>query len=198
MTMIALENDYFLIKFTSSLDYHNAMFNGPWLIMDHYLIVKEWTPNFYPWEDSEEKLLVWVRLLGISIEYFNEEFFEIVGAKIVRLVIIDEATSVVFRGGFARMCMKIHIMKPLLPKVKVKRRAKKIEYEGFHLTCFHCGIYGHRKEGCPFFIAETNLAKQRESNGNDEGQNVKVPASVPTVEEQQKEPVESAPMVHGC
>lgn len=58
MSMIALENDYFLVKFTSMLDYHHAMFGGPWLIMDHYLIVKEWSHNFDPLKDQVEKLLV--------------------------------------------------------------------------------------------------------------------------------------------
>lgn len=191
MTMIASENDYFLVKFTSSLDYHHAMFYGHCIIMDHYLTVEEWTPNFDQWEDSEEKLLVWVRLPGIQIEYFNEEFLEIVGVKIGRLIRIDEATCVVSRGRFARMCVKVDITKPLLPKFKVKGRVRKIDYEGFHLICFHCGIYGYRKEGCPSFIAETNFANKRESNVNDKGQNVQVPVPVSAVAKKQKDLVES-------
>lgn len=159
MTMIALENDYFLVRFTTMLDYHHAMFAGPRLIMDHYLIVKEWSPNFDPWEDTEEKLLVWVWLPGIPIEYFNAEFLEKVGNKIGRLMRIDDATSEISRRRFARICVEVDITKPLLPRFKIKGRAMKIEYEGFHLICFHCGIYGHRNDGCPSYIVELNLEK---------------------------------------
>lgn len=56
--MISLENDYFLVKFTSLMDYQFAAFEGPCMVLDHYLIVKEWCPNFDPYEDKEEKLLV--------------------------------------------------------------------------------------------------------------------------------------------
>ncbi|KAJ1438980.1 Zinc finger, CCHC-type [Sesbania bispinosa] len=28
-------------------------------------------------------------------------------------------------------------------------RIYKVEYEGLHLICFHCGRYGHRREACP-------------------------------------------------
>lgn len=72
--MIAIENDYFLVKFASRMDYHHPAFEGPCLILDHYLIVKEWSPNFDPFDDREEKLLVWIRFPSLSIEYFNEEF----------------------------------------------------------------------------------------------------------------------------
>ena len=37
--MVALENDYFLVRFTSMDDYVYAKFEGPWMILDHYLIV---------------------------------------------------------------------------------------------------------------------------------------------------------------
>lgn len=46
--MISLPNDYFIIKFSSLDDYNFAKFEGPWMLLDHYLIVKEWYPNFDP------------------------------------------------------------------------------------------------------------------------------------------------------
>lgn len=45
MELIALENDYFLVKFASIEDYKFAKFEGLWMVMDHYLIVKEWCPT---------------------------------------------------------------------------------------------------------------------------------------------------------
>lgn len=159
--------------------------------MDHYLIVKEWSPNFDPLEDKEEKLLVWVRLPGIPIEYFHSGFLEKVAEKIGRLVCINEATCVVAKGKYTRMCVEVDITKPLLPKFKIKGRQKKIEYEGIHLICFHCGIYGHRKESCPSYIAELNLTKQAENSGSKEVQVEAAVVSDPVSKEVPKDPVET-------
>lgn len=60
MELITLDNDYFLVKFGSITDYEFAKYGGPWMIMEHYLIVKEWRPNFDPFADKTEKVLVWV------------------------------------------------------------------------------------------------------------------------------------------
>ncbi|XVF74118.1 hypothetical protein PTKIN_Ptkin13bG0034600 [Pterospermum kingtungense] len=146
--MVAIENDYFLVKFESSEDYHYAKFEGPWMVMEHYLIVQEWTPNFDPLTNHTERVLVWVRFPCLPIEYYDKEFLMRVGTYIGRPVRVDQATSLVSRGKFARMCVEVDITKPLLSKFKLRRRVRRIEYEGIHLVCFHCGIYGHRTESC--------------------------------------------------
>lgn len=69
--LIAIENDYYLAKFTSMDDYKFAKFEGPLMILDHYLIVKSWTLNFDPYADTTEKVLVWVRFPYLPIEYFD-------------------------------------------------------------------------------------------------------------------------------
>lgn len=38
-SLVALENDYFIVRFSSIDDYDHAKFEGPWMIMDHYLLV---------------------------------------------------------------------------------------------------------------------------------------------------------------
>ncbi|XVF81050.1 hypothetical protein PTKIN_Ptkin15bG0125300 [Pterospermum kingtungense] len=119
--LIALENEYFLVKFSSLEDYDFAKYEGPWMFLDHYLIVKEWSPNFDPMTDSTEKLLVWVRFPCLPIEYYDYDFLMKVGEKIERPVRIDEATSIVSSGKFARMCVEVDITKPLLARFKLRR-----------------------------------------------------------------------------
>lgn len=41
MDLVALENDYYLVKFYSVEDFKFARDEGPWMVMDHYLVVKE-------------------------------------------------------------------------------------------------------------------------------------------------------------
>ncbi|KAI7980202.1 hypothetical protein LOK49_Contig180G00010 [Camellia lanceoleosa] len=43
---IELGNNYFLFKFSENDDYTNVYTGGPWVIMDHYLTMRRWEPNF--------------------------------------------------------------------------------------------------------------------------------------------------------
>ncbi|XVF44685.1 hypothetical protein PTKIN_Ptkin02bG0144100 [Pterospermum kingtungense] len=137
----------FLVKFTSKEDYDHAKFEGPWMVLDHYLI--EWYPNFDPVIDKTKKMLVWVRFPCLPMEYYNVKFLRKVGKKIGRPIKTDQATSLITRGNFARLCVEVDITKPLLSKFKLRRRVRRIEYEGIHLVCFKFGIYDHRQDKCP-------------------------------------------------
>lgn len=148
MELITLGNDYYLVKFGSKIDYEFAKYGGPWMIMDHYLIVKEWSPNFDPMTDKTEKVIVWVRFPGLPMEYYDNEFLFRIGEKIGRPIRIDSATSLTTRGKFARLCVEVDITKPLLAKFWLRRRVRRIEYEGMHLVYFKCGIYGHGSDAC--------------------------------------------------
>lgn len=72
------------------------------------------------------------------------------------------------------MCVEVDITKSLLSKFRIKGRSKKIEYEGIHIVCFHCGVYKHRKDGWSLFIAKMNMKKHAENVGKDNIQNTKV------------------------
>lgn len=101
MDLITLENDYFLVRFYSKDDYEFARDQGPWTILDHYLVAKEWMPNIDPITDKTEKLIVWVRIPCLPIEYFNFMFLKKVGEKIGKPIRVDHSTRIVALGGFA-------------------------------------------------------------------------------------------------
>uniref|UniRef100_A0A2C9UAB1 DUF4283 domain-containing protein n=1 Tax=Manihot esculenta TaxID=3983 RepID=A0A2C9UAB1_MANES len=54
--VIAMDNGYFLVKFLSKKDLNQALLEGPWMIADHYLIVRRWCPNFDPFNEKIESL----------------------------------------------------------------------------------------------------------------------------------------------
>lgn len=114
--LITLDFDYYLAKFEALNDYEFAKFEGPWMIMDHYLVVQEWKPNFDPRDDRTEQLLVWVRFPMLPIEYFEDEFLIKIGKNVGRPVKVDNTTSLVSKGKFARVCVEIDFSKPLLSK----------------------------------------------------------------------------------
>lgn len=61
---------------------------------------------------------------------------------------------------------------PLLSKFKLRRRVRRIEYEGIHLICFKCGVYGHREDHCREHMGESDRTEAAEQpaardNGGD-------------------------------
>lgn len=114
MDLVAIENDYFQVKFASVNDYHYAKYEGPWLVLDHCLIVKDWHHDFDPFSATTERMLAWVQLPGLPIEYYDKEVIWMVGEKIGRPNRVDDTTSLVTRGKFAHLCVEVDITKPLL------------------------------------------------------------------------------------
>lgn len=149
MDVIALDNNFFLVRFANSGDLDFARSEGPWIIADHYLTIRQWCPEFDPFQDVLERLTVWVRFPCLPIEYYDEELLLRIARKIGEPVKVDSNTSLVTRGHFARVCVELDLTKPLLSKFKLHRRVRRIEYEGLHMVCFECGKYGHMKETCP-------------------------------------------------
>ncbi|CAN1268639.1 hypothetical protein LINPERPRIM_LOCUS13268 [Linum perenne] len=59
------------------------------------------------------------------------------------------------RGNYARICVEVDISKKLKSKYRLWRRVRRVEYEGLHVICLNCGIYGHNKDGCPTLARES-------------------------------------------
>ncbi|CAN1749507.1 hypothetical protein LINPERHAP1_LOCUS3734, partial [Linum perenne] len=52
------------------------------------------------------------------------------------------------RGNYARICVEVDLSKPLLSKYRLRRRVRRIDYEGLHTVCYSCGCYGHSQDSC--------------------------------------------------
>ncbi|CAN1292134.1 hypothetical protein LINPERPRIM_LOCUS21431 [Linum perenne] len=139
---------FYVVNFETISDYERAMFGGPWMINDHYVVIQEWRPYFRPEETSLSTLRVWVRLPGLPFEYFDRSILKLIGDRIGRTVRIDHTTLEGTRGNFARICVEVDLSKPLLSKYRLRSRVRRIEYEGLHTICFTCGFYGHKNDTC--------------------------------------------------
>ncbi|KAJ1415928.1 Zinc finger, CCHC-type [Sesbania bispinosa] len=64
--------------------------------------------------------------------------------------------------------------KLLISKFSLEGRVYYVEYEGLHLVCFHCGLYGHKKEGCPLLIQHISIDPGEEvlPHSNDQARSV--------------------------
>ncbi|WJX16517.1 hypothetical protein P8452_06530 [Trifolium repens] len=149
ISIIDLGKEYFLVYFSNEEDYNKALEDGPWLIYDHYLIVRQWSPNFYPNEATIDSASVWVRIPDLPIEYYDAKVLHFIGDRIGKMVKVDKNTLFQERGKYARLCVEVDLTKTLLATFELKGRFYKIEYEGLHMLCRTCGKLSHYIEGCP-------------------------------------------------
>ncbi|KAI9108939.1 hypothetical protein K1719_020244 [Acacia pycnantha] len=169
LKVVPLNNDYYIVSFSNKEDRDYAFSEGPWMIDDHYLLVQRWRPNFNPWSaDRHRKIAVWVRIPDLPMEFCTVESLGMIGNMIGKIVKIDRSTSIYEKRGFARICVEIDLQSPLLLAFKVFGEVKQLVYEGLHLVCFGCGMYGHEEVVCPDReVVEDGPEKNLGSNGSD-------------------------------
>lgn len=135
INIIDLSRDFYLVAFKHEKDKNTTLSDGPWFIYDHYLTVKDWSSDFYLESVSIENIVVWIRISGLPIEYYDSKVLHLIGNRVGRAVKVDKNTLQEDRGKYVRFCMEVELAKPLLAMFTIKERKYKIEYEGLHLMC---------------------------------------------------------------
>ncbi|PNY13535.1 hypothetical protein L195_g010191 [Trifolium pratense] len=180
--IVDLSHDFYLVTFTSLEDQCRALTEGPWMIYDHYLVVRPWSSNFDPASTTVTKTAVWVRFSGLPIEYYDSRILHFIGNRIGKTVKVDKNTLLQERGKYARLCVEVDLSKPLLAMFELKGRHYKVEYEGLHLLCLSCGRFDHYLGGCsnkPKPVSDGGGVGSRVGGGGEkEGDTVEEPWTV--------------------
>lgn len=58
--LIDLQNEFFLVRFYEASDYERVLYDGPWMILGHYLIVQRLKLEFRPFEESIKRIVTWI------------------------------------------------------------------------------------------------------------------------------------------
>lgn len=69
-----------------------ALFEGPWMIADHYLIVQRWRPMFLQVAEQIRKVAVWVRIPRLPLELFNTQFLWRIGSGLGSMLKVDKVS----------------------------------------------------------------------------------------------------------
>ncbi|KAL4359393.1 hypothetical protein AHAS_Ahas08G0072900 [Arachis hypogaea] len=160
--------EIFFIRFHAHEDYAYALFEGPWMITDHYLLVQRWRPLFFSHEMGIQKVAVWVCIPNLLAELYNRFFLGKVGNSLGTMLKINGHTSIHSRGKFARICVEVDLRQQLVPSFSSLGKDFRLEYEGLHIIYFNCGRYRHRKDDCPeLSISDTNGVSTPERSPSD-------------------------------
>ncbi|CAI0436048.1 unnamed protein product [Linum tenue] len=144
-----LNNETFLVTFNNDQDYLNALTGGPWVILDHYLIVHQWSPSFRTSDKPHRSVVAWIQLPELPVHFYHREVLFALGNLIGRTVKLDYHTEHLERGKFARLAVELDMSKPLATRIRLDGFWQQVIYENLPEICFNCGRIGHREASCP-------------------------------------------------
>lgn len=115
--VIDLGKETYLFRFSLSDDYEKALFGGPWYVLNNYLMLNQWQPNFRLTQNPFDRLVIWVHIPELPVEYYDKEALFIIASKLGKPIGVDYATNHLTRARYARVCVEIDLSKPILSKV---------------------------------------------------------------------------------
>lgn len=113
LDIVDLGYDYFLARFETKEDLDRVLREGPWFIGQHFLAIKPWQPEFTASNADLSQVAVWVRFLGLPIEFYDTEVLKKIGSSIGPVLRIDSHTASNVRGCYARLCVQVNHEKTL-------------------------------------------------------------------------------------
>jgi hypothetical protein len=149
MDIMDIGHGFFMVKFDLEIDREKVISGGPWMVLDHYVAIRPWTTDFISSQVKINKTLVWIRFPSLGMEYYDESLLLALATAVGTPVKVDMHTLDASRGKFARVCIEIELDKPVVGKVWFRDFWYHVEYEGLHLLCKSCGLYGHVARNCP-------------------------------------------------
>ncbi|KAL7165460.1 hypothetical protein ACSBR2_041194 [Camellia fascicularis] len=95
--VLDIGNGFFIVKF-EMMDYSKVYTSGPWVVMDYYVTVRKWQPDFKSDEAEEETTAIWVQFPNLPIEYYDENFLYHIAKALGTPLKVDINTAMAARG----------------------------------------------------------------------------------------------------
>ncbi|PNY01876.1 hypothetical protein L195_g025179 [Trifolium pratense] len=90
--LVDMEDGYFLVYFSTEADYIHALYEGPWMLADHYLLVQRWRKMFLQSAATMKKVAVWIRIPRLPLELYNDTFLTRIGNALGTMLKVDRLT----------------------------------------------------------------------------------------------------------
>ncbi|CAL1377735.1 unnamed protein product [Linum trigynum] len=149
LDIMDLNNQTFLVTFNNDQDYLHALTGGPWTILDHYLLVHEWSPSFRTSDQPFKSVVAWIQFPELPVHFYHREVLFALGNLIGRTIKLDYHTEHLERGKFARLAVELDMTKPLATRIRLDGFWQQVTYENLPQVCFTCGRIGQNEDSCP-------------------------------------------------
>ncbi|GLJ19671.1 hypothetical protein SUGI_0356330 [Cryptomeria japonica] len=95
-----------MVFLPSGEDRKKNLDRGSYFMKGQQIQVKEWTPNFHPWEVADQ--FKWVGIYNLPVEYWDYDTLLEIGKEMGDLIKMEGIVSDDFNGQYARMCFRVH------------------------------------------------------------------------------------------
>ncbi|KAJ0615176.1 hypothetical protein HanIR_Chr02g0071041 [Helianthus annuus] len=168
---------FFFFKFQTKEGMDKLLEEGPWMIRNVPIILKEWSPSVTVEKEDITSIPMWVKMHDVPLAAFTEDGLSLIASKIGTPKMLDSFTATMYveswgRSSFARALIEIHAESelkksitmaiPLLDGKGFTKAEVKIDYDWVPLRCNNCCVFGHDVP-CP----KLPKLDQQEGNGKD-------------------------------
>eukprot|EP00253_Pinus_taeda_P012662 PITA_12662 len=110
--------------------------------------------------------LVWIKLFGLQMEFWDPEILEGIGNAIGSFVKVAESTKRGRYTSYARVCVYMNITEPLPEFIELEYHdevwQQPVDYEHIPFWCRRCHEYGHVYRQCPLNRTEESTDTKEE------------------------------------
>ncbi|KAK2418107.1 hypothetical protein QL285_040346 [Trifolium repens] len=170
----SLGKGYFEFSFSSVEDVRRVRAVNSWNLNPGFLKLFPWTKDFNPSVQKQTSAQVWVRIYGLSQEYWRPKILFAIASSVGTPLCTDVVTNKpkfdrTF-GHFVRVLVDLDISNELSYEILVERKGfaffVELEYENLPDYCSYCKNIGHNFDNCKkrvfdFSIDKEDLAKKK-------------------------------------
>ncbi|KAK2388533.1 hypothetical protein QL285_062210 [Trifolium repens] len=154
--LTSLGKGFYEFSFSSLEDMRSVRAVGAWNLTPGLLKLFAWTTDFNPGVQQQTSAQVWIRIFGLSQEYWRQNILFAVASSIGIPICTDSFTNKPMLertfGHYARVLVDVDLAQELVYKILVERKGfaffVDVKYENLPPYCDHCKIIGHRFDNC--------------------------------------------------
>jgi len=147
-----LDDNIWLIEFSTEADKKRVQEGCPWLFDRNILILKEVEESIPPAQMDFSKSLFWIQVRVIPLSCMNKEVGHKIGESIGKVEEVDVTGEGIGRGSNLRIRVHVDITKPLERGRALWLNGKMVcvnfRYENLPHFCFNCGRIFHNQTQC--------------------------------------------------
>ena len=159
----SLVNGWFSFRFRCREDV-DLIGNSVWTYGKTPFQLKQWTPLFYAETEQLDTILVWVRLPGLPLEFWNPTYLSEIEDELGTFIEADLSFQQTKIKKVVRILVSLNI-RTSLPEAfnflwKNKQKRQLLDYEGLPFQCQKCHETRHLARNYPNFVPSTTRRRK--------------------------------------